>query len=628
MIGLLFFLPAASQDLLSSKYSLTQLEQQLIPRASWVPFPPAGDPAWNAIGANVVRKAEGYLRYEWPGIPATTSLLIVRTGNRSDYQAIANRKREVLATLLLAEIYENKGRFIDDIINGVWSVCEESFWGASAHLPKSGSYAGLPDVSDPFVELFSAETATLLAWVDYYVGAQLDTISPQVRKRIYYETNRRIFEPLTAKHHSWMGNSSNTGRRPNNWNPWICSNWLNAVLLLERDEHKRVQTVQHILQTLDHFLDPYPADGGCDEGPGYWGAAAASLYDNISLLNLATHDAFNYVFQDAKVRKMGQFIYLSQISERYFLDFADADPQPGMDGMMIYRFGKAIHDPDMMRFGAYYYREGTGSGTYHFFRQFFALFMQQEVKAAAKGLPMPQDVWWPDLQVMTARDHGGNAKGFYVAAKGGNNDESHNHNDIGNFIVYYDGLPVIIDVGRGTYTARTFSGKRYDIWFNRSDYHNLPDVNGYTQQAGPEYKATAVAYTPSACRLSLDIASAYPAAAGIRQWERRVQLDHGKAVQVDDHFALQAPGTFTQYLMSCHPVTVVKPGQLLIHAPGKDFLVAYPAAMLQASVEKVPLKEMEDQGIEQKWGDNIYRVSLKAAAPVQQGKIQLRITTR
>lgn len=622
-------MPAVSQDLLSSKYTTAQLAQQLIPRVSWVPFPPAGDAAWTAAdkegAAAVVRKAEQYLHYEWPGIPATTSLLIVRTGNRSDYQAIANRKREALATLLLAEIHEHKGRFIDDIINGVWSVCEESFWGASAHLPKGDRYAGLPDVADPFVELFSAETATLLAWVDYYLGPQLDAVSPQIRKRIYYETNRRIFEPLTTKHHSWMGNSS-TGRRPNNWNPWICSNWLNAVLLLERDEHKRVAAVQQVLNTLDNFLNPYPADGGCDEGPGYWGAAAASLYDNISLLNLATHDAFTYVFRDVKVKKMAQFIYLAQISERYFLDFADADPQPGMDGMMIYRFGKAIGDPDMMRFGAYYYRDNKATGTYHFFRQFFARFLQQEVKAADKGLPLPQNVWWPDLQVMTARDRGGSAKGFYLAVKGGNNDESHNHNDIGNFIVYHNGLPVIIDVGRGTYTARTFSGQRYDIWFNRSDYHNLPDVNGYTQSAGARYKATDVAYLSSAgsSRMSMDIAAAYPKEAGIRQWRRSVELDRGRGVNVTDSFALQTPGTFRQYLMTCYPVDVSMPGQLLI----QDFVVTYPAGLLEASVEKVPLQQMEDQGIQQKWGDNIYRIILKTKVPVQRGEMELHVTTR
>jgi hypothetical protein len=126
-------------------------------------------------------KAEEYLTYEWPSIPATKSLLFVRNGNRTEYQDISLKKRSVLGTLLLAEIYENKGRFIDQIIDGIWSICEESYWGIHAHLPSGPQYKGLVDVRDPVVDLFAAETASLLAWTDYLIGKRLDAVSPQIR---------------------------------------------------------------------------------------------------------------------------------------------------------------------------------------------------------------------------------------------------------------------------------------------------------------------------------------------------------------------------------------------------------------------------------------------------------------
>jgi hypothetical protein len=631
----------AQQHLLSGKYTKAQLAGLLIPQASWRPFPkPADRAAWSrsdtAAGHALIKRAEGYLHFEWPGISAVKSLLIVRNGNRSEYQDIANRKRAALATLLMAEVYENKGRFIDDIINGVWSICEESFWGASAHLPHTKEYAGLMDVSQPFVELFSAETATLLAWVDYFVGDKLDAVSPQVRKRIYYETNHRIFQPLMTKHHGWMSSNAN-GRRPNNWNPWICSNWLNSVLLLEKNDSARTAAVYKLLGVLDNFLDPYPADGGCDEGPGYWGAAAASLYDNIAMLNLATNNAFTYAFHDSKVRNMGAYIYRAQISERYFLDFADADPQPGMAGSMIYRFGKDINDPDMMRFGAYYIgsRPKGTLGNYQFFRNLYALFMEDEFVHAEKGLPLPADYWWPDLQVMIARDHAGSTAGYYVAAKGGNNDESHNHNDIGNYIVYYDGLPVIIDVGRGTYTAKTFSGRRYDIWFNCSDYHNTATVNGQTQPPGARFRASDVSHSTGRgySRMSLDIAGAYPQQAGINSWHRTIQLNKGKNVQVEDAIQLQKAGSVTEHLMTCYPAEVKQPGVLVIHGRDKngsarDFYVRYPAKLLTAAVEKVPLVNMEDEGVKQKWGDNIYRINFKAQDIAAQSTLKFVIADK
>ncbi len=636
VIGKLLLLQAQDQNLLSGKYSTDQLASILIPRAQWTPFPRITDRAgWSKADQHMMQafyeKGLTYINYEWPSIPATTSLLIERTGERAPYEAINTKKREVLGTLVLAEIYENKGRFTDAIVNGVWSVCEESWWGASAHLPKTKELSGLMDVSQPFVELFGAEMSVFLAWVDYFVGDKLDAISPQVRKRIYYEVNNRVFQPLLTKPHGFMAKNAN-GRPPNNWNPWICSNWLNAVLLLEKDETKRVSTVAKILHVLDQFLNPYPKDGGCDEGPGYWGAAAASLYDNISLLNLATNNGFTYVCNDEKIKNMGRFIYRAQISPVYFVNFADASPKPGMAASMIYRFGKDIHDSSMMAFGASYRKEEAGETSAHYFRILFELFMQDEFRNAAKGFPLPANVWLPDLQVMMARDKEGSTDGWFVAAKGGNNDESHNHNDVGNYIVYYNGLPVLIDVGSGTYTAKTFSSKRYDIWSNCSNYHNLPDVNGNTQPPGPSFKASAVAYKldKSGAALSLDISKAYPAAADLVSLQRSIRLNRGQNVEVNDVITTGQADSVTEHLMTCYPATVSAPGHLLIHyktATGdeKDIEIKYDAKLLQVAIDKVPLTGMEDKGVIRNWGDSIYRINFTVVKPATRTAIRLLI---
>lgn len=623
---------SAQQNLLSGKYSKEKLSGILISKDQWVPFPKINDrDGWSKADQDMmkayIKKAEAYLDYQWPSIPATKSLLIERTGDRDEYQSISFKKRVILGTLVLAEIAENKGRFTDQIIDGVWSISEESFWGVPAHLPKTKEYSGLMDVSNPFVELFSAETATFLAWVDYFLGDQLDAVSPQIRKRIYYETNKRIFEPLMTKHHGFMSSDAN-GRRPNNWNPWICSNWLNAVLLLEKDPQKRTEAVAKILVVLDQFLNPYPQDGGCDEGPGYWGAAAASLYDNISLLNLASNNAFSYVYQDAKFRNMGTFIYKAQISPAYFLNFADADPQPSMAADMIYRFGKDIQDADMMKFGAWYRTKEDGTvGTFQYFRNLFALFIQNEYQHAEQALPLPKDTWFPDLEVMIARDKQGSTDGFFVAAKGGNNDESHNHNDIGNFVVYYNGFPLLIDVGRGTYTRKTFSDQRYDIWYNCSDYHNLPTINGKDQLPGAEYKSRNVNYKSGKdySSLTLDIASSYPKEAGLNSWIRNIRLNRGKNVQIEDVIQLSEAQSIVHHFMTCYSAEVANPGELIIHfAPKdskvKDFTINYNASLFDVAVEKIKLENMEDKGILQKWGDTIHRINLKVKEPKSSAK--------
>ncbi|MDR2498689.1 MAG: heparinase II/III-family protein [Tannerellaceae bacterium] len=616
---------AQTPDLLGGKFSAKELQAILIPASKWTPFPRLADrTGWakadKAALDAIVKSAEEFLGYEWPTIPATMSLMYVRTGDRNKYQEVSFRKRNVLRTLIVAEVADNRGRFIDDIINGVWAICEESWWGVPAHLPTDRDHAGLMDVTQPFVDLFAAETGTALAWADYFFGDKFDAISPQIRKRIHYEVETRLMAPLMKRHHSWMTKTA-SGRGPNNWNPWICSNWMNFVLLLEKDDKRRAEMMHKILLTLDEFLNPYPADGGCDEGPSYWGAAAASLFDNIALLNLASGDAFKYVYSDERFKNMGRFIYRAQISEKYFLNFADAGPNPGINAPMVYRYGKAIGDDAMMKFGAYYRQANVSVGG-HFFRTFFALFLQEELMKASQGLPLPKDVWLPDLQVMSARDREGSTAGFYLAAKGGHNDESHNHNDIGSYVVYYDGSPLLVDIGSGTYTARTFSSKRYDIWFNCSDYHNLPTVNSATQSAGHNFKASDVRYKSSvgAVEFSLDISSAYPSEAGIQSWTRTLSLKRGKGVTIRESTSLKRAEAITEYFMTCYPVEILKAGEVLIKFAGKDgkaidFALTYNPSQWSATVEQVALSTEEDAGIRRNWGDAIRRINLKAISP-------------
>ena len=66
---------------------------------------------------------------------------------------------------------------------------------------------------------------------------------------------------------------------------------------------------------------------------------------------------------------------------------------------------------------------------------------------------------------------------------------------------------MLIDVGVETYTAKTFSGSRYDIWTMQSAFHNLPTMNGVMQKNGRDFRAKDVRYEAGDARavFSLDI---------------------------------------------------------------------------------------------------------------------------
>ena len=65
-----------------------------------------------------------------------------------------------------------------------------------------------------------------------------------------------------------------------------------------------------------------------------------------------------------------------------------------------------------------------------------------------------------------------------MAAKGGNNGESHNHNDVGSFLYLAGDEMLLTDLGAGEYTRDYFGEKRYDILCNHSFGHSVPVIDG------------------------------------------------------------------------------------------------------------------------------------------------------
>jgi hypothetical protein len=622
----------AGQDprsLLTGGVNEQALAAALIPTAQWHPYPTIQDRAdWEAVPSEIraafVRGAEPYLNTTWERIPATVTLQYIRSGNRSTYDAMNTRQREKLATLVFAEVFENEGRFLDEIADGIWAISEQTYWGSTAHLGMQRVGNGLPDVTEPVVELFAAETGALLAWTDYLLGDRLDKVSPLLRKRIRTEVDRRILTPAQGRDDFWwMGFGER--KNVNNWNPWINSNWLTAVLLLEADPQKRTAAVHKIMRSLDNFINVYPDDGASDEGPGYWGRAGASLFDNLELLRSATGGKID-IYRSPLVRSMGQYIYRVYIKDQYFVPMGDASAKITPDPELVYQYGKRIGDPVMQGFGALLaqrrgpYRPGSSSPG----RILPALFVAREIGTATASEPLLASVWLADLQLMAARSIPNSSQGLYVAAWGGHNAQSHNHNDVGNFIVYGDGKPVLIDVGVETYSAKTFGPQRYEIWTMQSAYHNLPTINGVMQGAGRDFQAKGVSFNETADRVvfSTDIAPAYPAAAAVQRWQRRVTLDRkGKAVELEDRYELREwKEPVRLNLMTALRVDTSRPGEARL---GDRYVLTYDARELSATADQIAIS---DERLRSVWGDRLERIVLttKGKAPRGGYRVALR----
>ncbi len=626
-------------SILSRSYPSSELQKMLISQKDFRPFPQWQDrEQWMALSDHIkqqlIERGEKALNYKWPALPASLFLDFARTGNRENFQNAFGARRHALRNLVLAECAEGKNRFINDILNGVWAICEESYWGLPAHLSLQAQGFGLPDVTEPTVDLFASETGSLLAWTSYLLGSELDKISPLIDQRIQLELERRILKPCLERNDFWwMG--FRQGVLVNNWNPWINSNWLTVVLLKEKDEEKRLQAIEKIMKSLDVFVDSYPPDGGCDEGPGYWNRAGASLFDCLEMLYRATVGEIN-VYNESLIQEIGRYIYRAHIANQYFINFADASPRVTLESDLVYRYGTRIGDENLAGFGAYFAALQQEQGRTFWGsigRQLPAIFNFAELTTAEQGQPLLRDVWMEGNQVMAARSQQGSVEGLYLAAQGGHNAESHNHNDVGNFIVYLDGLPMIIDVGVETYTRKTFSAQRYEIWTMQSAYHNLPTINGIMQQEGREYAARDVHYTmdDDFAQLQLDITEAYPPEANIEKWTRTIRLNRGSEILITDEFDLRKKTKDIDLtLMTGCKITLNEPGKITLQyinkspaEPKVSLNVFFDADKLTPKFETMPIN---DKRLKNVWGDKITRILLQANSAANRDSWILRFS--
>lgn len=509
---------------------------------------------------NYVTDAEKAIDYEWPVIKATDYMAFKKSGNRSVMEAPHNQRRAKLIIFALAELVENKGRFLPQIVNGLYAICEETTWALSAHwadeIPRN-----IHDPADPYIDLCAGETAEKLVLIITLLREPLEEYCPEIIDRVKYELELRISEPyLTHTNYWWMGYGE---RVPNNWNPWIISNVMTVFLLLEEDKQRLHCALEKMFVELQNYCDGMPDDGGCDEGPTYWDRAGASLFECVYLIKQASGGKID-LCDDEKFAKIGAYPKMVHVYKDYFASIADAH-YVGLAGIMIMDFAYASETKqnDLMNFCAAVYQQRTGEvNPYHsgnMRRLFYHLEFFDKLKNYEVTMPMHEKLeFLPELQLAGLRQDE-----LLIFAKGGHNDESHNHNDIGSFCFYEREIPVLADLGIGIYTRFTFSDQRYEMVEEvKAKNHTIPAFDGVTQQYGRNYRADS--FEASEDEIKISFASAYPKEARLVSLERRLSfIENG--MKCVDSFEREsgADGKVSEVFISILPVEI-KDGSAII----------------------------------------------------------------
>jgi len=616
-------LHAQERNLLIGRYSESELKKSLAQTASWVPFPAYSDrSAWSKlftpIRETVMEEGNQFLDYQWQVVKATDYLAYERNGSRTIMEKPMNENATALSRLFFAELAEGKGRYLDQIINGVWYFTEMSTWSLSAHVPAfQSSKRTLPQEGTQVVDLMAGDMGSMLSWVYYFLKPEMDEVNPEISRRLKTHIQQRIISPYLNRNDMWwLGFQPKDVRLVNNWNPWCNFNVLTCLLLVEDRPERQLAGIYKTMRSVDKFINYVKADGACEEGPSYWGHAAGKLCDYLQLLSTATHHQID-IFDQVLIRDMGEYIAQSYIGgDNWVVNFADASAMGGGNPYLIYRYGEAVGSNEMKQFAKYLLAKNKEpfKASRDVFRDLEGLQVMAEIDHSSASLPNNPYQWYPETEVLFLKQDGD-----FFAAKGGHNNESHNHNDIGSFIFYREKQPVFIDAGVGTYNKKTFSSERYDIWTMQSAYHNLPQINGIDQQFGATYRSRNISFASKSKRFELDIAGAYPTSAGVKNWQRSYQLK-GKELLIKDSFEIEKPtkANIIHFLLAKKPQ--IERGSIRLN----DGLctLTYDATQFDATVETIT---QDDPRLSNVWGNTIYRLSLTAKKITSKGQYKFLV---
>ena len=616
------------RNLLQKKATVNELLSMLSNKSEWIKYPAYQDrKGWDAYTGNLklklIQDGEKNLNYTWKVIKATDYLEFEKSGNRTIMENPFGQNNNALSSLLYAELAEGKGRFMNQIINGIWHTCEMSTWVLSAHLPVQKSKRSLPDIKEEIIDLTSGDLGSFLSWTWYFMHDELDKVNPSIAAKLKSKIQQRILVPYMARDdYWWQALNYKPGMMVNNWNPWCNFNVLTCFLLLEENPANLAKAVYKTMRSTDQFINYVKEDGACEEGPSYWGHAAGKMYDYLQLLHDATKGKLS-IFDEPIVKNMGEYIARSYVGNGWVVNFADASAKGGGNPGLIFRYGKAVNSNGMQSFANYLLGGKTQwtdiNESRDFFRTMENIKTASDIFSVKPSLLSEKFSWYPNTEFCYMK----NNNNFFFAAKGGYNNESHNHNDVGTFSLYIDTLPVFIDAGVGTYTRQTFSDERYTIWTMQSDYHNLPMINGMPQKFGAEYKSANVKFDESHSEFSMNIANAYTKETAVVDWNRKYTLTE-KSLFIEDQFelnALKSPNKI--HFMTWAKPVIANNGVVILQKSGKQVNMKYDASIFDLQIEPFILSDTRLSNV---WGSEIYRMVFTAKKQTLKGKYKFTIS--
>jgi len=558
-------------NLIHDAVSLRQLKQILtsIPRRPLLP--PLGTQPWKKAAANpILRRLMLPLnaiasRECTEPMPRLTDELYShshRTGNRLTFEKPYFERRRRLARAAIALLIhagnrKMKERLQRSVIAKTRAIFEEESWALPAHVTPANGKAPRE------IDLFCAETANLMAEILDLFGAILPpSLTRAIRKRLRED----IFDNyISCQGKFWFYQSSN------NWNA-VCHQGIVGAALSQEDDPERVAKILlHAREALPIFLGGFSADGGTPESPGYWEYGFGWFSVLNEQLETRTEGQLSLFEGDEKVAQIALFGARMSLLKGGLVNFSDCAGRKYLRPSLLSYLGERLHQEENRLLGLLNFTALAIGGIAVNDERCDLFYLTRLMLRAPRNVPKLTlftraakkksfDCFLPDLGVLVTRGTDKDGHRWEMAAKSGNNNEHHNHNDCGNYMVNIDGVRMVAEIGAPEYVQDFFDyAHRHKFLAARSLGHSLPVINGWEQASGPGHASSIIYHEMGRQRskLLIDLTRCYPVRCGCREFIRTVEF-HKQAgrIFIQDDFILSAPGKIEGALISLHPITI------------------------------------------------------------------------
>ncbi len=561
-------------------------------------------------GLDIIKRAEGLAK---KGMPAWKGALMVefqKTGIRKIADDMYKSRSKRLMPLVVAECLENKGRFIPAIEETLRGYCEQPSWVMVAHDTNLDNFYG----REYHVDLGSASMSDEIGQTLYMLKGKLKfELVKEVKAKLY----ERVYKPVLESYRTLGASSTKHGwiTRNNNWNLVCIAGVTSSALAVIDDLKLRAEFVAAAEKYIQYGINGFLEDGYCPEGVGYYNYGFSYLIRLREALYRASHGQLD-LFEHPRMYAIAKFGEESEIINEVYPAITDCRPgTPPSEYITWYcgkSFGWDLSNVKKDRF------EASSDGLIREFSN--SPCRLQYTYDCKPGIRTYFN--FADVLVCRPDRHDWNSS-LGLVVKGGNNNESHNHNDVCSFTIVSGNDIMMGDMGGPTaYTAKTFSAERYELYPMFSSYgHPVPLVDGIQQHASGSAKGEIIEskFDDNTDKVVYDLKSAYehPDLVAIERVFVYDRKDGGQ-VEVVDQFEAKKAINFETAITTRQSVETINENTLKLISKDTEVLVTIEASgPIEISESEVSAYAFE----------SFKRLGIQLKNPSTKGSIKVKYNT-